>query len=543
MRQLVIHEILHDAAQLFPQVEIVSGNTRLTYAQMYERVTRLANRLYKMGVQPGTVMGVLEVNTHRYLELHYALSMVGAIIHTINFRLPPQDILYTIEHAKDEWIWIGEPFANLHMMIRPHVEHLVWLSDETDIVHSDLSDFVQENDYIYETLIREGQLLLPETIKTVNEDHPYSIFYTTGTTGKPKGILYRQRDIVLAPLQILHHLSLHSGGAHIHRRDTFMPLIPFFHIHAWGTAIFAPYLGAKLVLPGKSSPSEQLTLIREEGVTWSNMVPTQLSMLLDLLATNEPLPLKILTGGSPLSKGLAQKCFNHGIQFSLIYGGSDQLGASISVIPENMALDDPKALDILATRTRPLPMVHIEVRDKSGQLVPWDGQTIGEVWVSSPWLPNGYLHQPDESAHYYRDGWFRSGDLAVRYSDGSIYVVDRERDAIKSGGEWIPTGVLESILSEHAAVKAAVVLARPDEKWGERPLAVIVPTVPQQIDTNDPRKHEYLENTLRAYVQTLVKEGRLSSFWAPDAYVFLDHLPMTSAGKIHKNAIKQQLEL
>lgn len=540
MRQLVIHEILQDAAQLFPKREIVSGDVRLTYADMYERVLRLANRLDQMGVKPGTVVGVLDVNTHRYLELHYALSMLGAILHTINFRLPPQDIIYTVQHAKDEWIWISEPFAKLHASIRPYVKHLVWLADETEVANGTLKEFYQEKDLIYETLIHDGQALLPETVETITEQSPYSIFYTTGTTGKPKGIRYRHRDMVLSPLQILHHLSLHPGGAHIDRRDTFMPLIPFFHIHAWGTAVFVPYLGAKLVLPGKSTPAEQLALIRKEEVSWSNMVPTQLSMLLDLLAPGETLSLKVLTGGSPLSKGLARRSAERGIQFSLIYGGSDQLGTGISVIPEHMALNDPDALEILATRTRPLPMVNIEMRSKEGHLVPWDGQTIGEIWVSSPWLPDGYLNQPDESAYFYRDGRFRSGDLGVRYPDGSIYVVDRERDAVKSGGEWIPTGVLESILSEHPGVKAAVVLARPDEKWGERPLAIIVPV---SSDPRNPNDQQDLEKTLRAYLKALTEQGRLSSYWVPDTFVFLEELPTTSAGKIHKTALRQQLGL
>jgi fatty-acyl-CoA synthase len=261
------------------------------------------------------------------------------------------------------------------------------------------------------------------------------------------------------------------------------------------------------------------------------MVPTQMQMLLGELEKGESLPLKVLTGGSPLPTGLARRARERGMAYTLIYGGSDQLGTSISVVPEGMDPASPEAERILATRTRALPMVEIEVRDKQGGRVPRDGRTIGEIWVRSPWLPSGYYKDPERSQESYVDGWFRSGDLAVHHPDGSLYVVDREKDAVKSGGEWIPCGVLESVLSEHPKVNAAAVVAKPDERWGELPLAA--------VQTREPLEAE----ELRTYLEEQVKEGRLAKFWVPDDFVFVQELPVTSAGKVHKVALRRMLGL
>lgn len=530
MKRLIVHEILNHTVENHPDNEVVSGSFRFTYREMYDRILRLANRLEKLGIGHGTVVGVLDVNTHRYLELHYALSMLGAVIHTINFRLPAQDLLYTVGHARDGWIFLSDTFKGLAPHLRKVTEHMVWMVDDRNLLENE-TEILSPQDLWYEHLVEEGERRLPAAADQVTENDPYSIFYTTGTTGKPKGLRYRQRDIVLAPIQILHHLALHHGGANISSRDVFMPLILFFHIHAWGTAIYVPYLGAKLVLPGKSGPSEQLLLIQKEGVTWCNMVPTQLTMLLDPLQPEQPLPIKVLTGGSPLSKGLARRAIEHGVKYSLIYGGSDQLGTSISVIPEDLSPSSEDAYEILASRTRPLPMVGITVVDREGETVPSDGKTIGEVWVESPWLPEGYFGDEEQTKHFYKDGKFRTGDLAVRYPDGTLYVVDRVKEAVKSGGEWIPTGILESILSEHPAVKQAVVLARPDEKWGERPVAILVAS------------HPVTQEEMQLYLKREVEEGKISPYWVPDEYLFVEELPTTSAGKIHKVALRQKLGL
>ena len=529
MRKLVIHELLYSSLAQHGQVEVLSGPRRLTYQSMWERAVRVADHLTRLGVRPGTVIGVMDVNSHRYLELQYALSMVGAVIHTLNFRLAADDLLYTITHAQDEWLFVWEGFAGPLGKLRDHFPNWVWL---TDADHDRNHD--HDRTRTYEALVAEGRLVVPDHANRVAENDPYSIFYTTGTTGRPKGLRYTQRDMLLAPLQIAHHLALHPTGAKLSSADTILPLIPFFHIHAWGAAFFPPYMGARLVLPERATAKEQLELIAREGVTWSNMVPTQLHMLLDEAETaGQALPLKVLTGGSQLPTGLAQRAVKSGVEFSLSYGGSDQLATSISVIPREMdpSLSSPDTLQVLSTRTSPIPFVDVEVRDDNGQSVPQDGQAIGELWVRSPWLPDGYLNDEERSRAVYVDGWFRTGDLAIRFPDGSLYVVDRQKDAVKSGGEWIPTGVLEAVLSEHPAVAAVSVLAQPDDKWGERPVAVIqARTSVSAVD-------------LREFMEGAVASGRIPSFWAPDRFLFVDSLPITSTGKIHKAALREKLDL
>ncbi len=520
MQGLIVHQILDRTIEAFPDQIVVSGNTRLTYSQFYDRVLRLAWSLHQQGVAKGTVAGVLDVNTHRYLELHYALSMLGAVIHTINFRLPAEDMVYTVVHAGDEWLFVSDVFLPSVKPLAAKFPNWVLLSDDPDVSLPEAKRVLR-----YEDLIASGRPERLAQADQVGEMDPFSIFNTTGTTGKPKGIQYRQREITLGALQLFHHLALYTTGAKVDSSDVFMPLIPFFHIHGWGTTLFVPYLGAKLVLPGKANPVEQVEMIRKEGVTWMNMVPTQLHGLLQTPGFEK---LKVLTGGSPLPTGLAQRAAEARVRFSLIYGGSDQLGTAISVVPEGMDSESEEARDVLRSRMRPLPMVDLSIRNKEGSEVPHDGNTVGEVWVRSPWLPGGYYKDPEKSRESYVGGWFRSGDLGMLHPDGLLSVVDRERDAVKSGGEWIITSAIEALLSEHPAVGLAAVIARVDEKWSERPLAVVKCARP------------VTEDELRRFLEEKANQGKIARFWIPDAFVFVDDMPLTSAGKINKVALRQK---
>ncbi len=521
MRQYIVHEVIRRTLITNPDQVVVSGNTRLTYGELYGRVLRLANSLKRLGIRAGMTVGVLDVNTHRFLELHYALSMLGATLHTINFRLAPEHMVYSMVHAGDEWLFVSDVFMGAVQPLVSKFPNWVILSDDPGVALP-----ASAAAYRYEALVANGEEQeLPEADK-VRDSDIFSIFYTTGTTGKPKGIRYQHKQILLGALQLFHHLALHITGDRVDSSDVFMPLIPFFHIHAWGMAFFPPYLGSKLVLPGAAGPTEQVALIRREGVTSLNMVPTQLHML---LANPDFGHVKVLTGGSPLASGLARRATAAGVKFSLIYGGSDQLGTAISVVPEGVEPGSQEALEWLRVGMRPLPMVEVSLRDKRGREVPHDGKTVGMVWVRSPWLPEGYYKEPERTARTYTDGgWFRSGDLGVFYANGGLYVVDRERDAIKSGGEWIPTGVLEALLSEHPAVGLVAVIARPDERWGERPVAIIKPLTP------------VTGGELRAFLQPKVVEGKIAKYWLPDAFEFVEDIPLTSAGKIDKVALRKQ---
>ncbi len=514
MRKWVIHEILADAALSHASVPVISGSQRFTYASLYDRSLRLANSLSRQGIGKGTVVGVMDVNSHRYLELKYALSMLGAVIHTINFRLPWDDLVFTVKHAHDQWLFVWEGFGELASRIAQEVPQVVWMGSDRGAG--------------YEDFITAGHSELPQIARSVEETDAYSIFYTTGTTGVPKGISYSHRQMLTGSVQIAHHLGLHDTGAWLRADDVMMPLIPFFHIHGWGVPFIAPYLGAPLVLAEQRGPAEQLTLIEEHRVTWSNMVPTQLFMLLQQAGNKDPnlanLPLKVLTGGSSLSTGLAEQAHRAGVTFSLIYGGSDQLGTAISVAP---GLDGAARLRRLSTHMTAFPYVRVEVRNQFGTSVESDGQEMGEVWVQSPWIPDGYADNPEESKRAFFDGWFKSGDLAVRYPDGSFYVMDRLKDAIKSGGEWIASSVIESVISEVPGVKAVAVIGQSDPAWGERPIAIV------EAQSTTTREN------IRQHLDAAVARGRLAKFWIPDSIRFIESMPLTSAGKIHKAALRQ----
>jgi fatty-acyl-CoA synthase len=520
MREYIVHEIIRRTLITNPDQLVVSGSTRLTYSQMYGRVLRLANSMKRLGIGPGVTVGVLDANTHRFLELHYALSMLGAVLHTINFRLSPEHMVYSMVHAGDEWIFASDTFMGAVKPLTQKFPNWVVMSDDPDYPLPESSTA-----YRYEDLVADGEEReLPEADRIKDTDI-FSIFYTTGTTGSPKGMRYQHKQILLGALQLFHHMSMHITGARVDSRDVFMPLVPFFHIHAWGMAFFPPYLGSKLVLGGAANPEAQAKIIRSEGVTMLNMVPTQLHMLLEQPGFGN---VKVLTGGSPLPSGLASRAAEAGVKFSLIYGGSDQLGTAISVVPEDVDPNTPEALEWLRVGMRPFPMVEVSIRDEDGYEVPHDGKTVGAVWVRSPWLPDGYYKEPDLSAQTYIEGWFRSGDLGFFYPNGGLYVADRERDAIKSGGEWIPTGILESLLSEAPGVGIVAVIAREDERWGERPLGIVKPV--GAVTAED----------LRAFLETKVAEGTIAKHWIPDSFEFVDEIPLTSAGKINKVVLRER---
>jgi len=520
MKNFVVHQLLYHAIINHPGQVIVSDGKQFTFQQFYTRVVKLANSLSHKGVKKGTVIGVLDVNTHRFLEMHFACSMLGAVLHTINFRLAPEQMVYSMAHAGDEWVFVSDIFAASVKPLFSKFPNWVFMSDNRGQALPDV-----QSAYHYEDLVEQGEEKEPAGTNEVGEDDIFSIFYTTGTTGKPKGIRYKHRTILHGAIQLFHHLALHKYGARVSSRDVLMPLIPFFHIHAWGMAFFPIYLGSKLVLPGAADAAGQLALIQKEKVSWLNMVPTQLQMLLNQKGFGN---IKVLTGGSPFASGIAQRAQQAGINFSLIYGGSDQLAAAISVVPEEVEPDTNEALEWRRVGMRPLPLVEISVRDSEGREVPHDGETLGAVWVRSPWLPEEYYKEPEISKDHFIDGWFRTGDLGFFYANNLLYVADREGDAIKSGGEWIPTGMLEALISEHPSVAQVAVIPKKDEHWGQRPLAIV-----KASEKVSPKE-------LTDFLITKTKEGKLVKFWIPDQFVFVDEIPLTSAGKLNKKVLRDQ---
>lgn len=511
MDQLVISQVLLEASHKYPQQGIWYENQFTSYANLLERVLKLANSLQEMGIDQGTVVGILDANSQNFLELHYALAFVGAIMHPLNFRLSLNDLEYTIRQARDTWLFVGAEFLSLADTLKSLIPQQIAMPTQ------------------YDGLIRHGKPHFPRV--TIHETDPFSIGFTTGTTGRPHGVLYRHRDLLLSSWQIVHHLALQDTPARLGPDETLLPLIPFFHIHGWGIPFIAPYIGASLVLSPKLSPRDQVELIAQHHVTWANMVPTQLYRLLEVLSGPLDDPLKVLTGGSALTYGLAKKASHFHVEISVIYGGTDQLASAISSIPPHSVLSSPEREKILSGRVMPLPMVEISLHDDQGQILDANGLNIGEIWIKSPWLPTEYVGDPQASKQAFRDGYFASGDLGILYPDGTLAIVDRLKDAIKSGGEWIAVNVLETILSEIDGIDQVAILTAPDPKWGERPVAVI-----QTRQAIDP-------DMILDYLAHQVNAGRIPKFWIPDHIFYIKDMPLTSAGKIHKQNLAAKLDM
>ncbi|WP_061992290.1 AMP-binding protein [Sulfolobus acidocaldarius] len=487
----------------------VYGDNIYTYKEVYERVVKLANSLHNLGIKKGTTIGVADWNTNRFVELLYASALLGCVIYPVNIRLPPEQIIWTIKFANVEWLFISRDFEALSKVF-----------DSSKVVYLDGNN----GQISYEDLISKGAM------EKVNYDvkggDPYSILFTSGTTGKPKAVMYTHEKVIHGALSIVHQLGLYNSPAKLSSNDVIMPFIPFYHLWSWGSAFIASYLGAKYVLTGKFDPKTAIQLIKRENATWINAVPTMIQMI---LSSGEQLPgVKALIGGQAIPYNVAKSISDAGLKFSTIYGGTDMLAISISIIPGKFQVNDD--IDYLRTTTHPVPFVEVKVIKPDGTEASYN--EIGELYVRAPWLPGSYYNNPEETQRAYdENGWFKTGDLAIITEEGGLRIVDRLKDVIKSGGEWIPSSVLESIISEIPAVEQVAVLGYPDQKWGERPMAVVKLKPGQRTD-----QKEILE-----YLRDAVNKGRINKWWLPDKIVFVDNMPLTSTGKINKLALRKDV--
>ncbi len=489
----VVPYVLQRAALLFPKRAVKGPDTVVSYAEMWVRVRKAASFLESIGVGKGSIIAVADWNTVRFMELHYAAGILGAIIYPVNIRLPPQHIEYTLKRAEAEYLLVSKEF-----------QELVKLSGAKAVSIDDYEDKIAKQEPLDEIRAKPND--------------PYSILFTSGTTGLPKPVMYTHEKVLMGALSIAHQLALYDTPAKLTSSDVMHPLIPMFHLWAWGTIFIAPYIGAKLVLGGRFDPTITAEIIEKEKVTWINAVPTMIAML---LATGRRFDgLKVLVGGSPLTTSLARKMKEAGMRFSVIYGATDMLATSISI------LTDHTSEEMLREVTHPVPFVEVKIVKMDGSIAK-PGE-MGEIWVKAPWLPGGYYKDPEKTKESYTsDGWFKTGDIGVLTEDGGLKVLDRVKDAIKSGGEWIPSSILESIISEVPGVELVAVIPMPDEKWGERPLAVVKGNVSEEV--------------IRDYLEKAVREGRIVKWWIPDKIVFVDEIPLTSTGKINKLELKRRL--
>ncbi|HRX60395.1 MAG TPA: fatty acid--CoA ligase [Candidatus Competibacter sp.] len=527
---LLIKNLLANPLRQFPNQEIVYGDfKRQTYREMGERIHRLASGLAGLGVKPGDTVAVMDWDSHRYLECFFAIPMMGAVLHTVNIRLSPEQILYTINHAEDDVILINAEFLPTLEAIRDRIEpvkKLVLLNDADQPPATSL-----KIDAEYEALLAASDPHYP--FPDFSEDTRATTFYTTGTTGLPKGVYFSHRQLVLHTFGVLSALA-GSGQGHISRDDVYLPITPMFHVHAWGVPYIATVMGMKQIYPGRYVPAHLLRLIQREQVTYSHCVPTILQMLLASPVADEVdlSHWKVMIGGSALPEALARQARARGADVFTAYGMSETcpILTVAQLKPHMLDWDEERQLDIRCKTGLPVPLVELRVVDEDMNDLPHDGKTPGEVVVRAPWLTQGYLKDPRNSEALWHGGYLHTGDIGIIDEEGYLKITDRLKDVIKTGGEWVSSLELENLILKHPAIEETAVISVPDPKWSERPLALVVLKAGQEASEAD----------VKALLQDFAAKGVISKYGVPERVVFVDALPKTSVGKLNKKVMREQ---
>ena len=530
--QLLIKNLLFFPAADNPDQEIIyRDQMRYTYRDLRRRVCRLANALRAMGVKQGDTVAVMDWDSPRYLECFFAVPMIGAVLHTINIKLSPEQILYTIDHAEDDVLLIHDDFIPLLEQIRGRIDtirHYVRLSDG-DHDYSGPVTFAAE----YEQWLAAADD--KAEFEEFDEHTRATTFYTTGTTGRPKGVYFSHRQLVLHTLGGLVALGTQQHQGRIHQGDVYMPITPMFHVHAWGLPYAATTLGLKQVYPGRYAPEMLLHLIDSNKVTFSHCVPTILHMLLRCPAAQQVdlSNWKVIIGGAPMSQALCNQARARGIDIFTGYGMSETcpILSLANLDAEMLQLEENAQTEIRCKTGRALPLVDLRVVDEEMNDVAADAASSGEIVVRAPWLTQGYLKDEHHSEQLWHGGYLHTGDIATKDTDGYLKICDRIKDVIKSGGEWLSSLEMEDILSHHPAVAEVAVIGQNDPKWGERPLALVVP----QPDCEPPSQKELLA-LLHEYTST----GVLSKQAVLTRVKIVAEIDKTSVGKINKRALRQK---
>jgi fatty-acyl-CoA synthase len=521
---LTIPPLLERACALFPGREIVSRRSdrsiqRYGYSDLRRRASALAEGLSRAGLAFGERVATLMWNDSSHLEAYFGIPLAGGVLHTLNLRLSPADLTFIVNDASDRFLIVDETLLPLLETWRGQTR-----LERVFVVRSNESTALAPGYDSYESLlsVSTGDYTPPP----LREDDACGLCYTSGTSGRPKGVLYTHRSTVL------HSLVLGLPDTlDIARRDVVLPVVPMFHVNAWGIPYAAVMTGSKLVLPGRYlDPMSLLELFESERVTLTAGVPSlwiPLLQALDLEPTRWKLPrMRLIVGGSAASESLIRGFDRHGQEVIHAWGMTETspVGCVSRLKPSLETLPEDERYRYRTTQGLPPPLVELRIAGESG-IAPQDGKAIGELQARGPWIARAYFGVSDDPERFTTDGWLRTGDVASIDPEGYVKIVDRIKDLVKSGGEWISSCELENALMSHPAVQEACVIAVPDPDWGERPLALIVFREAKSA----------LPEELRAHIAP-----RFPKWWLPDTFVPLDAIPKTSVGKFSKSTLRKQ---
>ena len=519
-----VASIIEHAKQFHPEKEVisrmVSGDVhRTNYDEVCIRSRKLASALVKDGYKEGDVIATLALNTYRHLEMYYGISGMGAVTHTLNFRLHPEQAVYIINHAEDKIIFVEAPFVPILEALKDQlvtVEKYIILCDQSEMPDTQLKNAIS-----YESYIEDGD----ESYEwpQLKDDAACALCYTSGTTGNPKGVLYTHKSNIL-------HAQASLTAMLIKPSDSILMVVPLFHVLAWGIPYYGPMFGLKLVMPGMQMEGEPLyDLINREDVSLAFGVPTIWMGLLAYCRENNKILTSVkntIIGGSALSLSTLQEFDEvHDVNVIHAWGMTEMSPLGTTNVPtlemESMSKDEKYAIQL--KQGKPIYGVELKVVDDAGKDLPHDGESQGHLLVRGPWILQKYFKAENDAVD--QDGWFDTGDISVLDQDGYMTIKDRAKDVIKSGGEWISSIDLENAAFGHPEVAEACVVGIPHPKWDERPMLFIVTNTGEEID-----KQSILD----------FLASKVAKWWLPDEIIFLKELPHGATGKLQKFELREE---